>query len=65
MNLNRIIVYPKDVQRITGKDIRYCRALLDRIRGSKNKRKDQFISVNEFAEFTGLSVDEIASYLMD
>jgi len=65
MNLNRIIVYPKDVQRITGKDIRHCRALLDRIRGSKNKRKDQFISVNEFAEFTGLSVDEIASYLMD
>jgi hypothetical protein len=63
MKLKRLIIYPKDVQRITGRDIRYCRALLGKVRQTRNKRKDQFVSVNDFSEFTGLSVEEIASYL--
>ena len=50
MKTSRIIIYPKDVQRITGKS---------------EKSKNQFISVNDFAEFTGLTVEEITSYLKD
>ncbi|HEX2935601.1 MAG TPA: hypothetical protein VHO72_09640 [Bacteroidales bacterium] len=65
MKTNRLIIYPKDVQRITGKSDRYSRQLLDRIRERKSKTKQQFVSINEFAEFTGLSVEEVASYLMD
>ncbi|HEY4786198.1 MAG TPA: hypothetical protein VIH57_09110 [Bacteroidales bacterium] len=63
MKTNRIIIYPKDVQRITGKSNRYSRTLLNKIRESKSKARNQFVSVNDFAEFTGLSVDEITSYL--
>jgi hypothetical protein len=65
MKTNRIIIYPKDVQRITGKSARYGRTLLNQIRESKQKTKKQFISISEFAEFTGLSVEEITSYLKD
>jgi Fic family protein len=65
MKTKRIIIYPKDVQRITGKSARYGRTLLNKIRESKLKTKNQFISVNEFADFTGLSVEEITSYLQD
>ena len=65
MKTNRLIIYPKDVQRITGKSDRYSRQLLDRIREKKSKTKKQFVSINEFAEFAGLSVEEVASYLVD
>jgi hypothetical protein len=65
MRTNRIIIYPKDVQRITGKSAKYGRSLLNKIRKSNAKKRDQFISISEFAAFTGLSVDEIASFLKD
>lgn len=65
MKTSRIIIYPKDIQRITGKSERYGRTLIKRIKQSRSKTADQFISLNEFAEFTGLSVDEVESYLLD
>jgi len=65
METKRIIIYPKDVQRITGKSARFSRALLNNIRESKLKSKSQFISINEFAEFTGLSIEEIQKYISD
>lgn len=65
MRINRLIIYLKDVQRITGKSARYSRQLLDRIRERKSKTKQQFVSINEFAEFTGLSMKEVASYLLN
>lgn len=65
METKRIIIYPKDVQRITGKSARYGRTLLNKIRESRSKTKSQFISVNEFADFTGLSVEEIQTYISD
>jgi hypothetical protein len=65
MKTKRIIIYPKDVQRITGKSERAGRALLMKIKKTNDKTKHQFVSVNEFADFTGLSVEEITSYLLD
>jgi hypothetical protein len=41
----RLCVYPKDVQRITGKSERYGRMLLLKIRESINKQDHQFISI--------------------
>ncbi len=58
-------MYPKDVQRITGKSERYGRNLLNKIKENKSKARRHFVSVNEFAEFTGLSVEEIQTYLFD
>jgi hypothetical protein len=63
MKTNRIIIYPKDVQRITGKSERYGRNLLNKIKATKQKAKRHFVSVNEFAEFTGLTVEEVTSFL--
>lgn len=65
MKTNRLIIYPKDIQRITGKSERYGRSLINKIKRSKSKTKGQFVSLNEFAEFTGLSVAEVESYLLD
>jgi hypothetical protein len=65
METNRIIIYPKDVRRITGKSERASRNLLNKIKENKSKARRHFVTVSEFAEFTGLSVEEIGSFLQD
>jgi hypothetical protein len=65
MKTNRIIIYPKDVQRITGKSDRYGRQLLNKIRQQFSKEPHQFVSVEEFCQFTGLSSEQVILYLND
>ncbi|WP_082706611.1 hypothetical protein [Flavobacterium sp. TAB 87] len=50
----RLCMYPKDVQRITGRSYRYSRLLLIEIKRALNKEEHQFISVEEFCFYTGL-----------
>ena len=65
MKKNHIIIYPKDVQRITGKSDRYGRLLLNKIRQQLSKEPHQFVSVEEFCQFTGLVPDQVTSFLND
>ena len=60
----RLCVYPKDVQRITGKSERWGRMLLLKIRASLNKEEHQFVSIEEFCIYTGLKVDQVQSLLI-
>jgi hypothetical protein len=61
----RVVVYPKDVQRLTGKSEKYSRMLLKRIRQCKAKQNYQFVSIEDFSEYTGLTVDLVKQYLAD
>jgi len=65
MLLQRSCIYPKDVQRITGKSERSGRRLLTKIRQELGKASHQFITVEEFAKYTGLPVSTIRQYLVD
>lgn len=65
MKTNRIIIYPKDVQRITGKSDRYGRMLLKKIRQQSLKKPHQFVSVDEFCQFTGLELEKVTRFLND
>jgi len=65
MKTNRIIIYPKDVQRITGKSDRYGRMLLKKIRQQFLKEPHQFVSVDEFCQFTGLELEKVTMFLND
>jgi hypothetical protein len=60
----RLCVYPKDVQRITGKSERYGRMLLLKIRENLNKEEHQFISIEEFCLYTGLKMDQVQALLI-
>ena len=60
----RLCVYPKDVQRITGKSERYGRMLLLKIKEYLNKEDHQFISIEEFCKYTGLKVDQVQPLLL-
>ncbi|TAJ04868.1 hypothetical protein DMA11_23740 [Marinilabiliaceae bacterium JC017] len=65
MKLNRICIYPKDVQRITGKSEKSGRRLLKKIREQLGKEDHQFITTEEFAEYTGIATQLIQRYLTD
>lgn len=53
----RVCIYPKDVQRVTGKSYRYARLLLIDIKKQLKKQDHQFISIEEFCLYTGLKLE--------
>ena len=59
MEAKRICIYPKDVQRITGKSERYGRTLLTHIKLHFQKEEHQFVSVDEFCQYTGLKAEQV------
>jgi len=61
--MDRICIYPKDIQVITGKSPRYGRLVIQRIKEKNNKEKGQLVTVEEFCEFTGLKYDYVFSYI--
>ncbi|ADR21226.1 hypothetical protein MATR_11450 [Marivirga tractuosa] len=65
MILKRTVIYPKDIQRITGKSERTGRRLLEKIRERRGKEKHQMITVSEFADYTGIDAETVQEYLTD
>ncbi|MGN7722284.1 hypothetical protein [Chitinophaga sp. 22620] len=60
---NRIVIFARDVQNITGRSERTSRLLLQKIRESLGKKKGQYISVAEFCQLTGLNEEEVRGFL--
>ncbi|WP_026209765.1 hypothetical protein [Cytophaga aurantiaca] len=65
MELTRSCIYPKDVQRITGKSERYCRKLLRKLKAELKKDQHQFVSIEEFANYVGLDAELVKTYITD
>lgn len=63
MSLKRTCIYPKDIQLITGRSERYGRKLLLTIKKHFDKRPDQFITINEFSEYTGIHEEIVSKYI--
>ena len=63
MKLKRIIIYPKDIQRITGRSERYGRKLLQQIRFELGKDDHQLVTVNEFSDYTGVSMEQVEEFI--
>lgn len=61
----RICIYPKDIVRITGKSERYARKLIDKMKIQLSKNENQFISVDEFCQFTGLKIEQVQPLIID
>jgi len=65
MRLQRSCIYPKDVQRITGKSERSGRRLLQKIKDELGKKEHQFITIDEFASYTGINSKVVREYIID
>ena len=63
MEVKRICIYPKDVQRITGKSERYGRSLLAQIKNDYQKQEYQFVSIDEFCQYTGLKAEQVQPFI--
>ena len=61
----RVCVYPKDIQRMTGRSERYGRRLLNEMKVYLGKSSHQFITIEEFAEYSGINEDLIKEYLQN
>lgn len=59
----RICVYPKDVQLITGRSYRFACRYLVKIKRHYQKLPEQFVTLEEFSAYTGISKDEILEVL--
>jgi hypothetical protein len=65
MRVTRIIIYPKDVQRITGRSERYGRLLLKRIKHHHQKEDYQFVTIDEFCTYTGIKIEQVGQCLIE
>ena len=63
MNTTRGCIYPKDIQLITGRSERYGRKLLNDIRAHFDKQPHQFVTVEEFSEYSGIKEEIVYKYL--
>ena len=63
MKIVRACIYPKDIQCLTGRSERYGRKLLKEIRDYFEKEPHQFITHQEFSEYTGINLEIIKDYL--
>jgi len=63
MEVKRICIYPKDVERITGKSARSGRRLLAQIRHHYHKQEKQLVTVDEFCRFTGIRSEHVKPFI--
>lgn len=59
----RMVIYPKDVENITGKSGRTCRDMIQSVREAFGKSKKQLVTVKEFCFVYGLQEELVTKYL--
>jgi len=57
--VRRICIYPKDIERVTGKSYRQSLRILKNIRISLNKLETEFVTIEEFCQYSGLKIGEV------
>ena len=61
--MNRLCIYPKDIQVITGRSDRYGRNLIRKIKDHFKKQQHQVVTVDEFCQYMGLQPETVAKQL--
>lgn len=59
----RIVIYAKDVINITGRRERAAWKMLAQIRKKYKKEKGQFVTIDEFCEYTGIKEERVLPFL--
>lgn len=60
---HRIVIYAKDIVKITGRSERTARKMLQQIRESNGKRRGDLVSVEEFCRYSGLKEESIHQFM--
>ena len=59
MQIKRICIYPKDIERITGKSYRQSTRMLQAVRKSLNKLENELVTTEEFCQYAGLKIEQV------
>jgi hypothetical protein len=59
----RVCIYPKDIQCITGRSESFGRKLIREIKQHFDKKPHQFITAEEFSEYSGIKQEIVNDYL--
>ncbi|CAN5425813.1 hypothetical protein BH11BAC1_BH11BAC1_03710 [soil metagenome] len=59
MLMNRLLIYPKDIQVITGRSDRYGRNLIKKMKDHFKKQSHQIVTIDEFATYMGLNMNDV------
>ncbi len=57
--IKRIVIYPKDIQIITGKSYRQSIRFLNRIKEDLNKLDNELLTIDEFCHYTGIKHEQV------
>ncbi|MFD2896299.1 hypothetical protein [Sphingobacterium arenae] len=59
MKNQRMCIYAKEVGTLLGKSPQQARRILSLIKDSLGKKQHQYVSIHEFATYTGLNEEEV------
>jgi len=59
----RVVIYAKDVVNITGKKKTAAQLMMQRIRQQLGKKKEEFVTVEEFCQVTGIKEHQVYPHL--
>ena len=59
----RMVIYPRDVENITGRRPSTARAILSRIKKLYHKKRGDFLTVPEFCEYMNMDEELVMSFL--
>ena len=62
---HRIFIYPKDVENISGRCLRTCRTILQKIRIHYKKKPADPVTIKEFCEFMNIKEELVKDFLID
>ena len=57
--MERLCIYPKDIQIVTGKSERYGRSIIQQIKKKYLKESHQLVTIEEFCNYIGISEDKV------
>jgi len=57
--MNRVCIYPKDVQWLTGKSESQSRYIIRQIKKQYQKERYQAVTIEEFCSYMGLRVEKV------
>ena len=59
----RLVIYPKDIEIITGRSYRAACTLWHEIHKALNKLRHQVITIREFCDYMGIEEELVAEFL--
>ena len=62
--MQRVCIYPKDVQIITGKSYRQSVRLVHKIKIAYHKTTQEFLTIHEFCEYTGIKYEQVSHLIL-